>query len=266
MATENETGPNVLYNPEELIHFLLLFLCPCSHRSTGRLIIFAANRTKMKPDTFIFDMDGLLIDSEPLWEEAGCEVLKAHGVTLTNEQYHSSTGLRTEEWIKHWFSHFHIPLTHMPAATAGIIDKATRKIRETGTAMPGVHETLALLHDRGFTLAVATSSPLDLADVVVDKLGIRSYFKTLTSAGDLPYGKPHPEVYLNCARALGREPGRCICFEDSFNGMIAVKAALMKCIVVPAPPFQHQPRWNAADMQLTSLLDFNETILQKLTA
>ncbi len=219
----------------------------------------------MKPDTFIFDMDGLLIDSEPLWEEAGCEVLKAHGVALTNEQYHSSTGLRTEEWINHWFSYFKIPLTHKPAATSDIIDKATRKIRETGTAMPGVHETLQLLQSQGFTLAVATSSPLGLVDVVMEKLGISSYFKTLTSAEGLPYGKPHPAVYLNCAKALGKAPGQCICFEDSFNGMIAVKAALMKCIVVPAPPFQQQPRWNAADMQLTSLLDFNETMLKKLT-
>ncbi len=218
----------------------------------------------MKPDTFIFDMDGLLIDSEPLWEEAGCEVLKKHGIELTNEQYHSSTGLRTEEWIKHWFTYFHIPLIHIPEATKDIIQIATGKIREKGTAMPGVHETLQLLHSHNFTLAVATSSPLSLVNVVVEKLNIRSYFQTLSSADTLPHGKPHPAVYLNCAESIGKRPQQCICFEDSFYGMIAAKAALMKCIVVPAPAFQQQLRWNAADLQLASLLDFNKTTLQKL--
>lgn len=219
----------------------------------------------MKPDTFIFDMDGLLIDSEPLWEQAGCEVLKNHGVELTTEQYHSSTGLRTEEWIHHWFTHFQIPLSQAAAATTDIINRATNKIQETGTAMPGVQETLELLQSHGFVLAIATSSPMSLVQVVVEKLDIRHYFTTLTSAEGLPYGKPNPAVYLNCAQALGKSPVQCICFEDSFNGMIAVKAALMKCIVVPAPAFQQQLRWNAADLQLTSLRDFNKELLEKIT-
>ena len=63
---------------------------------------------RMKATTVIFDMDGLLIDSEPLWEEAGAELLQSYGVELTSEQYQSSTGLRTREWITHWFNHFHI--------------------------------------------------------------------------------------------------------------------------------------------------------------
>ncbi len=218
----------------------------------------------MKRDTFIFDMDGLLIDSEPLWEQAGCEVLKEHGVELTVEQYHSSTGLRTEEWINHWFNHFNISLTYAEAATVDIINRATHKIKKNGTAMPGVYKTLQLLQSKGFTLAVATSSPMSLVHVVVDKLNIGPYFSTLTSAEGLPYGKPHPAVYLNCANALGKQPASCVCFEDSFNGMIAVKAALMKCVVVPAPAFQGQLRWNAADLQLTSLLEFDEEALEKL--
>ncbi|MBX3241672.1 MAG: hexitol phosphatase HxpB [Chitinophagaceae bacterium] len=219
----------------------------------------------MTTDTFIFDMDGLLIDSEPLWEEAGCEVLKEFGVELTNEQYHSSTGLRTEEWITHWFNHFNIPLQHAPGAITSIIDKATFKIEETGIAMPGVYETLDLLRYGGFTLGIATSSPLSLVDVVVNKLEIAGYFKVFTSADRLAYGKPHPEVYLNCAARLGKHPAQCACFEDSYNGMISVKAARMKCIVVPAPAFREEHKWKAADMQLKSLLDFNKETLGRIT-
>ena len=131
--------------------------------------------------------------------------------------------------------------------------------------MPGVYDTLQLLQSRGFTLAIATSSPLGIIDVVMNKLKIASFFKTFTSAEHLPYGKPNPAVYLQCAQSLGKDPSSCICFEDSFNGMIAVKAALMKCIVVPAPAFQQQLRWNAADIQLSSLEDFNESILANIT-
>lgn len=218
----------------------------------------------MKPDTFIFDMDGLLIDSEPLWEEAGAELLKEFDIELTTEQYQSSTGLRTREWITHWFSFFGVDIRFGDDAVERIINKAIDKISLHGIIMPGVTEVLELLKSKNFTIGLATSSPMGLVDVVVDKIGIRHYFEATTSAEGLPHGKPHPEVYMNCAAELNKHPIQCICFEDSFNGMIAAKAARMKCVVVPAPVFQHQLKWNAADMQLKSLLDFTEKELQQL--
>ncbi|MBX2922994.1 MAG: hexitol phosphatase HxpB [Chitinophagaceae bacterium] len=218
----------------------------------------------MKPDTFIFDMDGLLIDSEPLWEEAGAELLREFDIELTTEQYQSSTGLRTREWITHWFSFFGIDIRFGDDAVDRIVNKAIGKIDSHGVMMPGVLEIFEFLHERNFTIGLATSSPMSLVDVVVNKLGIRPYLHTATSAEDLPYGKPHPEVYLSCARELNKHPIQCICFEDSFNGMIAAKAARMKCVVVPAPVFQQQLKWNAADLQLKSLLDFGEKELHLL--
>lgn len=218
----------------------------------------------MKTEAFIFDMDGLLIDSEPLWEEAGAEILRQYDISLTPEQYHSSTGLRTREWIDHWFSFFKIDAAHSENAVTDIIQKAIDKIGASGVVMPGVMEVLQLLRKNGYKIGLATSSPLSLVDVVVDKLGIRHYFDVLTSAEPLAYGKPHPEVYINCAQRLGVLPTQCVCFEDSFNGMIAAKAARMKCVVIPAPQFQEQKRWNAADLQLKSLLDFGEAELALL--
>jgi sugar-phosphatase len=82
---------------------------------------------------------------------------------------------------------------------------------------------------------------------------MEQHFSAICSAEFLPYGKPNPQVFINCAIELGSHPAACICFEDSFNGMIAAKAARMKCIVVPHPDQFHQERWNIADLRLNSL-------------
>jgi sugar-phosphatase len=218
----------------------------------------------MKPTTVIFDMDGLLIDSEPLWEEAGKETLAQFDVTLTDEQYHYSTGLRTKEWVDWWFSWFNIDKKHALTAELTIVQKAIEKIGARGVAMPGVEQTFQFFRDRGFKIGIATSSPLALVKVVADKLQINDYLQAIASAEELKYGKPHPQVYLDCAQALEVSPLECVCFEDSFNGMIAVKAARMKCIVIPAPHHQQQTRWDAADKKLSSLLEVNEHILNAL--
>ena len=218
----------------------------------------------MKPDAVIFDMDGLLIDSEPLWEEAGAELLKEFNIQLTPEQYHSSTGLRTVEWIAHWFNFFKIEEQYANNAVTGIVNKAIDKIEKQGLAMPGVPEIFPFFKNRGFKMAIATSSPTKLADMVADKLNIRRYLSCITSADELRYGKPHPEVYLNCAMQLGVLPSQCICFEDSFNGMIAVKAARMKCVVIPTPRVYNAGRWDAADLKLQSLAQFGDEQLNAL--
>jgi beta-phosphoglucomutase-like phosphatase (HAD superfamily) len=101
-------------------------------------------------------------------------------------------------------------------------------------------------------------------DVVVDKLQIRHYFDAFASAEFLPFGKPHPQVYMDCAMALSVNPLSCIAFEDSFNGVIAAKAARMKCVAIPVPDQYDLPKWGAADRKLASLLDVNDEILNSL--
>lgn len=209
-------------------------------------------------------MDGLLIDSEPLWEEAAAEVLADYNIQLTREQYHDTRGLRTEEWLKHWFHHFKINDNCLPDAIDINIKKAVSKIASRGVPMPGVHEIFSFFKKQGYKIGLATSSPLLVVDVVADKLNIRHYLQVMTSAQHLKFGKPHPEVYLECAKELRSSPAQCLCFEDSFNGMIAAKAARMKCVVVPDKLMQEELRWNAADMQLSSLLNFGEHELNRI--
>ncbi len=205
-------------------------------------------------------MDGLLIDSEPLWQEAGIETLAGFGISLTLEQYHTSTGLRTEEWVAHWFRQYKVSPVHAPEAVQVIIRKAIEKIAANGLALPGATEILNYFKTHNIKTGLATSSPMSLVDVVVDKLNIRDQFQVFTSAEHLPNGKPHPQVFLECAKALDVLPEDCIVFEDSFNGMIAAKAARMKCVVVPAPEQADLPKWGAADMKLYSLKEFLASI------
>ncbi|MBE7172800.1 MAG: hexitol phosphatase HxpB [Williamsia sp.] len=215
-------------------------------------------------DTVIFDMDGLLIDSEPLWQKAGMDTLQLYGATITIEQYYGTTGLRTPEWIEYWFNYFSIDNTHKEEAVSTIEHKAIEYIRQDAIAFPGTHYIINFFREHGFKIGLATSSPLRLVDVVAEKLGIAHLLDAIASAEYLPFGKPHPQVYINCAAALNASPLNCVCFEDSFNGMIAAKAARMKCVAVPVPGQFKEAKWGAADLCLDSLLNFNDELLKKL--
>jgi sugar-phosphatase len=215
----------------------------------------------MKLSAAIFDMDGLLIDSEPLWYEAAREVMTDLGVDMDEAAYATTVGLRTKEFLEHWFSIFNIDSSLLQATDDDITQRVIRKFREKGSLMPGVREVLELLSGMGFRIGLATSSPRSLIDAMLETTGLQGQFEAITSAEHLPYGKPHPQVYLDCAGILGVPPYNCICFEDSFNGMIAVKAARMKCVVIPAPDTIHRSVWETADKKLPSLTDFTEDVL-----
>lgn len=212
----------------------------------------------MALNTVIFDMDGLLIDSEPLWNEAAIDVFKTFGVKLTNDLCNTTTGLRTREFIILWFNYFKIEHIDTKTAENLIFDSILKKVSERGVIMPGVHQIINFFHDKQFKIGIATSSPQSLIDLVVKLTGIAPYIHATSSAEDLPYGKPHPQVYLDCAEKLNANPTDCLCFEDSFNGMISAKAARMKCVIVPHGSVQKDERWGAADLKLSSLQNFGE--------
>lgn len=218
----------------------------------------------MQLNTVIFDMDGLLVDSEPLWGEAAVEVFNRYNFQLTAAQYATTTGMRTKEFVEWWFNHYKIEARHMADAESAILKSVVEKVGAKAKPMPGIEHIFNFFIERNFKIGLATSSGQPLIDVVVDKLGIRNFLQSIASAADLPYGKPHPQVYLNCAEALESRPTQCICFEDSFNGLIAAKAARMKCVVVPAPHDRKNEKFNAADLKISSLANFNTLLMQSL--
>ena len=218
----------------------------------------------MQINTVIFDMDGLLIDSEPLWGEAAHEIFGRYNFQLTKAQYATTTGMRTKEFVEWWFNYYKIDARHNEEAENAILQNVVEKVAAKGKALPGVEHIFNFFIQRNFKIGLATSSGKPLIDVVVDKLGIRNFLQSIESAADLPYGKPHPQVYLNCEVALNSHPTQCICFEDSFNGLIAAKAARMKCVVVPAPHDSKNEKFNAADLKISSLINFNSLLMQTL--
>lgn len=203
-------------------------------------------------------MDGVLIDSEPLWAEAADKVFKEYGVCLTDEQYKTTTGLRTKEFVHWWFQQYQISDDELLKAEKKIHDVVVELVKQKGETMLGVKYIFEFFKQKNFKIGLATSSPQELIDVVVYLTGIGNYLDATASAQDLKFGKPHPQVYLDCAEKLQVHPTACICFEDSFNGMIAAKAARMKCVIVPHVSQLKDERWSAADLKISSLQNFGE--------
>jgi mannitol-1-/sugar-/sorbitol-6-/2-deoxyglucose-6-phosphatase len=207
----------------------------------------------------IFDMDGLLIDSEPLWHVAEKEVFGARGLSLTEAMCEETTGLRTDEMVAYWYAKQPWPggRQSLEAVAHEILVRMQELIRAHGVALQGVYEVLRLLQHRQLALGLASSSPPALIDAVVDKLHIRHYFRVLCSAIDEAWGKPHPAVYLTAAKRLGLPPRDCLVFEDSINGIRAAKAAGMITVAVPDVHQYEDERFDEADFKLRSLTDFS---------
>lgn len=218
----------------------------------------------MPLSTVIFDIDGLLIDSEPLWNEAATEVFHQYGIKMTDALYTTTTGLRTKEFVNWWFSYFKIPLSNAPRAEEQVVASVLGKIEQKANILPGLPHIFEFFARKNFKIGLATSSPPALIDLVVKMTGIGSLLSATASAELLPYGKPHPQVYLDCAKAMDSEPTECICFEDSFNGMIAAKAARMKCVIIPEHAQSKAEKWGAADLKLSSLQNFGELHFEML--
>jgi len=211
----------------------------------------------MDLNTVIFDMDGLLIDSEPLWSEAATEVFAYYGKKMTLADFASTTGLRTNEFVSWWLRDYKFDDAELEKVSEKITDLVIEKIRLKGKAMPGLAYILDFFVQRNFKTGLATSSPQRVANAVIDLLDIEKYIQAITSAEKLQHGKPHPQVYLDCAQTLQSSPLECVCFEDSVNGMIAAKAARMKCVVVPAYSQQKDEKWSIADLKISSLKNFS---------
>jgi sugar-phosphatase len=212
----------------------------------------------MEKSAVIFDIDGLLINSEPLWNQAAAEIFRQYGIILTEEQYALTTGLRSKEFVTHWLIQHKIPSTEFDRVEEKIVNLALSLIDKDATLMPGVEHIFQFFLKRDFKIGLATSSPVELIEWVKDKLGIRSFIHASSSAQNLPYAKPHPQVYLDCAAAMHVSPLACICFEDSVYGMTAAKAARMTCVVVPSAEHIKLPHWGLADLKLSSLQNFGD--------
>jgi mannitol-1-/sugar-/sorbitol-6-/2-deoxyglucose-6-phosphatase len=214
----------------------------------------------------IFDMDGLLVDSEPLWRRAEQTVFPLVGIHLTEAMCARTMGTRVDEVVRYWYTQKPWDNCSLEEVTERITAEVVRLVEQEGRPMAGVDYILDFFAQRGIAIALASSSATRLIDSVVARLGIRGRFAVLQSAELEPYGKPHPGVFLSAAAALGVEPTACLVFEDSFAGLIAGKAARMKVVAVPAAESFADRRFDIADLKLESLREFDTAALRVLEA
>ena len=209
-------------------------------------------------DAVLFDMDGVLVDSEPLWKIAMEEVFNGLGSKLTKTDFQKTVGMRIDQVIAFW-KNIEGWKDQIQDIEFQIIDRMIQLINENGQPLPGVEDTVVHLN-KIKTVGLASSSPKKLIDSVLLKTQLHSYFHGVFSAETEPFGKPHPAVYLTAASTLGVQPNRCLVIEDSLNGIISAKAANMTVICIPEKTHIKNPKLILADFHFDSMRELFEVI------
>lgn len=214
----------------------------------------------------IYDMDGVLIDSEPLWRKAEIRSFAKFNISLTEDMCKMTTGLREDEVVAYWFREFHVKSGNEKLIEKQIWKYIIELIQTESKPKDGVFESLEFFKKKNLKLALASTSAMILINTVIDKFQIRDYFEVIHSAEFEKNGKPHPDVYISTAKKLGAHTIECVAIEDSFNGIIAAKAAKMKCVAIPEKEFLEDKRLGIADVVLSSLNEVNDDLLEKLNS
>ncbi len=212
----------------------------------------------------IFDMDGLLLDSEDFWQQAEFKAFSALGVPLTLADTAKTVGWRCDYVVNFWYQQAPWTGPSQGEVADQIIGEVIALIRRYGVLLPGAREALQLCRQLKLPVALATSSNHQMMLAALEHFELLPYFQATCSAQYLPYAKPHPQVYLNAATALGIAPEACLALEDSVTGVIAAKSARMRCIAVPEHQNRHDPRYAIADVVLDSLLQLDQRLLLNL--
>ena len=211
----------------------------------------------------LFDMDGILIDSEPFWRQAEMELFAGVGLQLDEEDCRQTTGLRIEEVVAHWFAIRPWKGTSQAELSEQILGRVVELVTTRGRPLAGVREALQACRQAGVPTGLASSSNYCLIEATLNRLELRDFFSVLHSAQDEAWGKPHPAVYLSAASKLGVPPQRCLAIEDSLNGLISARAARMSVVAIPDSEQASNPRFCLADCQLSSLLEFPAWLSQQ---
>ncbi len=212
----------------------------------------------------VFDMDGLMIDSEPFWQQAQLEVFPTVGVKITLQDTIDTTGIRIDQIVEQYYRTQPWESYSCEQVCDMVLARVIELVKEHKPMMPGLFHALETCQQAGLKIALASSSPMVLIQATLDALELDGVFEAVLSAEGLPYGKPHPEVYLNAAKALNVSPLDCVALEDSFTGLLAAKSAQMKTIVIPEESQRDQARFVIADRKLESLEQVSEELIKSL--
>lgn len=215
----------------------------------------------MQIEAIILDMDGLLIDSEPHWRTAIVNVMTNMGLHFTREMARSTMGLRLDQVVAHWYEKLGWEGPTQQEVVDATHQEVIRLVMTEGRVMPGISELITLATKYKLKLGLATSSDQLIAHNFLKKINISDQLDAVCTGDQVTNAKPHPEIFLACADKLKTHFTRCLVFEDSLNGVIAAKAARMRVVAVPEPDLLQDPRFSIAEVTLSSLEEFTESML-----
>lgn len=216
----------------------------------------------MTIEATLFDMDGLLIDSEILWHEAEVEIFGALGVDLQEATDRSTKGLFVAEVVQYWYARYPWGGPSESQVVDMLLARVGELVESKGRLLPGAVRAIELTSARG-PVALASSTPLFLIERCLVHFGLNDCFASLHSAEFEPFGKPHPGVFLTAAAALQVAPDRCLVFEDSSAGVLAAKAGRMTVVAVPTASDRPLAAFSLADLVLDSLEELSEEWLDE---
>ncbi len=214
-------------------------------------------------DAAIFDMDGLLLESESLWRQAEQEASDDLGLGLDEADFIATMGVRMHDVARIWFERKPWTGPSPTEVAERVIDRVIELVADVGP-LPGVEATIDRLVASGLRVGLCSSSPLRLIDAAVKATGLEGRFEVLHSAEHDEYGKPHPMPYLVTAGELGVDASRCLAFEDSITGCVSARAAGMTVVAVPDGAARGSGRFAFADVVLESLEHFDDAVLGAL--
>ena len=213
----------------------------------------------------MFDLDGVIVDSEPVWEQVRRQVVAERGGRWAPDAQQRILGMSTGEWARYLSQDLGVGLPPETVA-ATVIEGMRARYREGVPLMPGAAEAVRALAGR-WPLGLASSSPPALIDAVLDGAGLRECFTVALSTEQVQRGKPAPDIYLAVTARLGRRPGRCAAVEDSTNGLLSAAAAGLQVIAVPHPRYPPEPAaLQKAKVVLTSLEELTVQTITDLPA
>src|SRR3972149_9638798 len=210
----------------------------------------------------IFDMDGVMIDSEPLWEKAERILLARRGIDYNHTYRDKIVGLNQKDSGRLLKETFNLPET-IEELLAERIDLIVRIYEEELELIPSLKTILKELKKSGFLLALASSSPLRVINLVLNRFSLNQFFSVVVSGESVEFGKPHPDIYLYTSKKLGVAPRECVVFEDSINGVKSAKSAGMTCIAIPDKRL-NQKEFQIADLVIDRLDKISVQLIKNL--
>ena len=213
-------------------------------------------------EAVIFDLDGVLIDSEPVWEQVRRQVVAEHGEHWAPDAQRRLMGMSTGEWARYLSSQLGVALPPDEVAAVVISRMAVRYAEEL-PLMPGAVDVVRELAAH-WPLGLASSSPPVLIDAFLDAAGLRACFVVAMSTELVAAGKPAPDIYLAVSGRLGVPAEHCAAVEDSSNGLRSAAAAGMRVIAIPHPVYPPDPDALAAAVVLPSLAELTPTLIRDL--